>query len=259
MRFGEVLSKLIDDADMILVGIGKEMEAKESDYKTNLGDSKIIKSVEEDKKLKWLLPFIDMRAIQKTNFSKINEAYEKLSQLLCGKNYFIITLATDDIIYRTSLDEKRIVAPCGNNKLLQCSEKCSNLTKDIDLLFWDEIDSFMNGEQPEINIEQPLCTQCGKPLVPNKIPFQPYTEFYLGQWEVYTKWLQGTLNKKIVILELGVGLEFPSVIRWPYEKVAFYNNKATLIRVHSQLPQLAEEIKEKGHSIQSHPIDFLIN
>ena len=46
-------------------------------------------------------------------------------------------------------------------------------------------------------------------------------EGYQKQWEKYTKWLQGTLNKKLCILELGVELNLPSIIRWPFEKWHF--------------------------------------
>ena len=34
-------------------------------------------------------------------------------------------------------------------------------------------------------------------------------------WETYTKWLQGTLNRNLVFLELGVGMELPQLIRFP--------------------------------------------
>ena len=77
------------------------------------------------------------------------------------------------------------------------------------------------------------------------------------RWERYMKWLQGTLNKKVLILELGVGMKFPSVIRWPFEKVAYFNQKAGFYRVNETLYQLTEELKEKGISIPKNSIDWL--
>ena len=80
---------------------------------------------------------------------------------------------------------------------------------------------------------------------------------YLNSWASYTKWLQNTLNKKLFILELGEGFEVPSLFRWPFEKMAFYNEKATFVRVHHSLYQIGKEIKEKGIGIKMDSRDFL--
>ena len=81
---------------------------------------------------------------------------------------------------------------------------------------------------------------------------------YLENWSIYKKWLQGTINKKLCILELGVDLSFPSVIRWPFEKVAFYNQKADFIRVNERLYHMSEELKDKGISVAKNSIDWLL-
>ena len=81
---------------------------------------------------------------------------------------------------------QRIVAPCGNENWRQCSEGC---TKDI----WEL------GEIPD-----DICPHCGAPLTGNTIQATPYIEEgYLPQWEKYTQWLTKTLNRELVILELG--------------------------------------------------------
>ena len=73
------------------------------------------------------------------------------------------------------------------------------------------------------------------------------------------KWLQGTLNKKVLILEIGVNMEYPSIIRWPFEKTAYLNQKANFIRINESLPQLTEELKDKGISINVNGIEWLFN
>ena len=82
-------------------------------------------------------------------------------------------------------------------------------------------------------------------------------EGYLERWREYTKWLQGTVNKRLCILELGVGMEYPTIVRFPFEKIVFYNQKAYIYRVHPTLYQLGEEIGGRGSGIQAHPVDFL--
>ena len=95
-------------------------------------------------------------------------------------------------------------------------------------------------------------------MVLNNVYAQHYDEQgYLEQWSIYTKWLQGTLNRRLVILELGVGMQFPSVIRWPFEKIAFFNQKAFFLRVHESLYQLDEKLSGKGCGISQNAIDWL--
>lgn len=77
------------------------------------------------------------------------------------------------------------------------------------------------------------------------------------KWDEYNKWLSRTLNRKLVVLELGVGLKMPGVIRWPFEKVAFINAKAIMYRVHKSLYQTTEELGDKCVGIKADPLEFL--
>jgi len=54
-------------------------------------------------------------------------------------------------------------------------------------------------------------------------------------------------------------MKFPSIIRWPFEKVTFFNQKASFYRVNESLYQLTEEIKEKGTSIQKNSVEWLLS
>jgi hypothetical protein len=102
------------------------------------------------------------------------------------------------------------------------------------------------------------CPECGAPLHFHVKSEEGYLEEgYLMQWKSYNNWLSCTLGHKLCILELGVGFQYPQVIRWPFEKITYFNQKATLIRVHSNLPQIAEEIGTRGISVASTPFEFL--
>ncbi|MGN0159326.1 MAG: hypothetical protein ACI39W_09380 [Brotaphodocola sp.] len=202
-------------------------------------------------------------------------AYDKLYELLKDKDYFIVTMATDAVIFDTPLGSKteqavstdhveqepfscsvdeammakmnelfppkevpkdtrfqRITAPCGNETWRQCSVGCR---KDI----WEP------GEIPD-----DICPHCGAPLVGNTMDATPYIEEgYLPQWDRYLRWLSGTFNKELVILELGVGFSKPGVIRFPFEKTAYFNQKSILVRVNGTLAQITEELAERAESI----------
>lgn len=66
------------------------------------------------------------------------------------------------------------------------------------------------------------------------------------------------IEQKLCILELGVELNLPSIIRWPFEKVAFYNQKASFFRVNESLYQMTENLSDKGVSIAKNAVDFLL-
>lgn len=76
-------------------------------------------------------------------------------------------------------------------------------------------------------------------------------------WERYLHWLGFTLHQKLCILELGVGFLHPSLIRFPFEKTCYFNQKSIFIRIHETLPQLSAEIAERGIAIQENPVLFL--
>ena len=77
-------------------------------------------------------------------------------------------------------------------------------------------------------------------------------------WKNYTAWLAGTLNRNLVLLELGEDFKNPSLIRWPFEKTAMLNQKAVLFRVHKSLSQIPDTLKEKAVSIAADSVEFLL-
>ncbi len=213
---------IIEESDLVLIGIGSEFE--------------------------------------EVRFHKTAEAIEAiqtLGTLLEGKNYFIISTCTNDILNDRSLKADRVVSPCGNLKIKQCPQHCEGSLTEMtqeDLLSLKE--AIKTGREPELG----ACKKCGESLVLNNVYAKQYDEEgYLADWKQYTKWLQGTLNKKLCILELGVDLVFPSIIRWPFEKVGFYNQKAVFIRVNETLYHMSEELKDKGISVSQNSIKWLLD
>ena len=77
------------------------------------------------------------------------------------------------------------------------------------------------------------------------------------QWNGYTGWLAGTLNRTTVLLELGEGFGHPSLIRWPFERTAAINRKARLYRVHKTFYQITEELKEKAAAVKADSVGFM--
>ena len=97
---------VIKNAEMFLVGIGDEfspaVEEEGSDFLSMCRKSKFYEEVGED--------------------HEIFGTYDTLRSLIGVRPYFVVTMNTDDLIYRSSLEDDLIVAPCGSMGKLQCKE-----------------------------------------------------------------------------------------------------------------------------------------
>lgn len=248
---GRIADK-IREADLVLVGIGEELEQVKLIRK-----SEKYSYLENRMEKRWILPFVEKIMLEELKKEKIS-IYQELYNILNKKNYFIVSTCLDGFIGYGGFDAERVVEPCGGYSALQCSECCSTELYDIPAEFFNQVMEYIDGKRDEEELIQPVCPICGKPLLFNNINAENYNEEgYLAKWMFYKKWLQGTVNKNLCILELGVGMKYPSVIRWPFEKVTFFNQKAELFRVHSWLYQISEEIKGRGHGICKNPEEFI--
>ena len=267
-------------AQMVLVGVGKEMEASFSKMQPSPFYQKLLKQANGREDAWAVEQYLRLHYLKRHADEGRKKAYAQLASLLEGKNYFIVSLCTDDYIYDAGLERERIVTPCGGYRALQCaalegsghgaaagrdtaeiSEGAAGTELIADSAVWERVLEQIDESEGDLErIAFPVCSTCGSPLAFNQITTPGYKEEgYLPQWEKYKKWLQGTLNRKLCILELGVGMEYPSVIRFPFEKVAFFNQKSCFFRVHGRLYQLTEELKERGTSIHEDALAFLLN
>ena len=250
----------VQDAELVLVGLGEDFQY---DWKALTEDERfreIEAEIGDNKERTWIIPFLQKMVLQQSQDDRWKRAYKKLEDMLEGKNYFIVSLCMDDYIYETGLDENRIVTPCGGFRKMQCDNHCAPVLSDIPQESYDRVLQYYRREISIDDICEPVCKRCGSKLRFNQLGVTRYAEEgYLERWSQYTKWLQGTVNKKLCVLELGVGMEYPTVIRFPFEKIVFYNMKAFLYRVHSTLNQMGGEIGGRGCTIKENPIDFLMN
>lgn len=265
MKITEI-QKTIEDAEMIVIGIGAELRADKiipydseeiKAYYEKLGMKQYQHILEEAKDKEDFAYLRELYYAYYIQTQKIPTIYDSLAKVLEGKNYFIITSNTDDLIYSSSLDAARIVAPCGTRRLFQCSKGCSKNLYPAKELILAKLEEFeLTGDMSRIR-----CGKCKEELIFNirekENPANYVEEGYLSQWGNYTKWLQGTLNKRFLALELGEGFEQPSLFHWPFERIVYFNQKAKLVRVHNKLSQIGEELKERAKSVPVSAIEFL--
>lgn len=248
----------IRDAELVLVGLGEDFQYDWSALSEDARYREIEEEISGREEYIWIIPFLQKMVLRQAREDKWRRAYENLRNLIASKNYFVISLCMDDYIYEAGLEESRIVTPCGGFRRMQCDDDCSHALCDMPQDSYETVVQYYRRELPIGALREPTCGQCGSRLRFNQLGVTRYAEIgYLDQWNAYTKWLQGTVNKRLCVLELGVGMEYPTVIRFPFERILFYNQKACMYRIHPALYQLGEAVGSRGFSVKEDPVDFL--
>lgn len=251
---GWVLEKL-QESDMLLIGIGEEFEER-SFLKAQ---PEYVKGVEylEQMERPDLLPLLADRIIKSRGRAVMS--LQKLYQIVTDKNYFLISTCQTDICGQAGFPASRVVTPCGTLRKKQCVCGCEQSLAKVEESERAELYHAILDRKPGLDILG-TCPHCHSKMALNNIYLEKYLERgYLEDWGRYTKWLQGTLNRRVCILELGVNLDYPSVIRFPFEKMGYYNQKASFIRVNERLYHLTKELQERGTSIAGNAIEWLLN
>ena len=67
----------------------------------------------------------------------------------------------------------------------------------------------------------PYCPHCGAPMTMHLRVDQDFVqdETWEESYEAYQRFLEGIEDQKVVFLELGVGYNTPTIIRYPFEKM----------------------------------------
>lgn len=257
----EEFREQLAQADMVLIGLGEEFDA--SSQLKNVQEFVNGRKLLQDWNALWLLPAWGEYCTEKLGMDVVKTALEKLSGLLEGKNHFVVSVSTNSEIVSVLGGGKRLVMPCGSVLVKQCGTGCEGVLSPVTADDRAVLDDFFQKLWHGSPVQNELmllgnCGQCGGYMALNNVYADKYNEKgYLEDWQIYTKWLQGTLNRNLFLLELGVSMGFPSVVRRPFERAAVYNKKAYLCRVNENIYQLPADLSSKGCGISKNAIDWL--
>ena len=252
----EILKEKLADAEVVLIGIGEEFNEKFDRIAEHEQLVKGLELVDAKEELAWMVPYFEKIYLQEQNQSDILSAYRNLYELVKDKNYYIVTTCIDGLIQKAGFKPEKIVEPCGNYEKMQCSAKCSTRLYESEEYANKIKEALQDGTLEQVESQFVLIVVLLWLLIISSVRTM-WKKRYLPQWQKYTKWLTLTLNHRLCILELGVGMNLPNVIRWPFEKVAFYNQKASFFRINESLYQIAEDMGDKGIGIEENACDFL--
>ena len=155
-----------------------------------------------------------------------NGVYKRLFELVKSKNYFVLTTNVDHQFRKAGFDKKRLFYTQGDYGLFQCSVPCCNKTFDNELIIKQMVNEQKNMRIPTELV--PKCPECGKCLTMNLRSDELFVEDegWCAANERYSAFLRSNIDRHILFLELGVGLNTPAIIKIPFIKITEQNPKA---------------------------------
>ena len=152
--------------------------------------------------------------------------YEDIFELVKDKDYFVITTNVDHCFQKAGFDKKRLFYTQGDYGLFQCSVPCCQETFDN-----GDVIRQMMEQQKDMRIPSellPVCPHCGKPVTMNLRSDNRFVED--GGWHEaakrYENFLRTRGNRRILFLELGVGYNTPTIIKYPFWQMTAKNPSA---------------------------------
>lgn len=172
------------------------------------------------------------------------DIYQQLLRLVEGKEYFVLTTNVDHCFQKAGFDKKRLFYTQGDYGLWQCAKPCHQKTYDNRAQVEEMLKAqgydigadgsllLPEGKTPAMRIPSelvPRCPRCGRPMSMNLRADQTFVEDtgWRRAAERYHTFLRRHEKQHIVFLELGVGMNTPGIIKYPFWQMTYQNPKAT--------------------------------
>lgn len=175
--------------------------------------------------------------------------YQQLLSIVKDKDYFVLTTNVDHQFQRAGFDKERLFYTQGDYGLLQCTKPCCRKT-------WDNEEQVreMVEKQKDMRIPTeliPRCPNCGRLMTTNLRADDKFVEdegWYEAakRYDAFTEKIRG---KRLLLLELGVGMNTPGIIKIPFLKMAMNDDKITYACIGLDDVWIPDEIKDRSVGI----------
>lgn len=169
--------------------------------------------------------------------------HRTLYGLIRDKDYFVLTTNVDHCFQKAGFDKNRLFYTQGDYGLFQCGIPCHAATYDNEATVHRmlEAQGYVIGPDGTLLLPEgstlkrtvpaalvPVCPKCGKPMRMNLREDDSFVED--AGWQDaarrYKAFLKETAGRRVVFLELGVGLNTPGIIKYPFWKMTACNSRA---------------------------------
>lgn len=198
------------------------------------------------------------RHIYISRYNVVNSSvYERLRTIVEGKKYFILTTNVDFQGKMIKFPKKNVFMIQGDYGSIQCAHACHEGSYVNDDLIKEMIKHTDECRIPSDLV--PKCPRCGGSM---SVHIHSDESFVLDEewnrsFEVFAEYQEWTKDKKVVLIELGVGFSTPDIIRFPFEEFVLENERSILIRVNRDFPDGPANIKDRTISFSEDIIKIL--
>ena len=161
----------------------------------------------------------------------VTPLHKTLLGALEGKKLFLLSTNADHQFEKAGLPAEQIFQTQGSYNLIQCRRACHPRTYDAVELFRQMEQARRNGKIPGALV--PKCPVCGGDMEMNLRVDDAFVEDenWHAAEERFSRFLSECVNGKTVLLELGVGFNTPTIIRFPFEKLTRQHENISLVRL----------------------------
>ena len=176
------------------------------------------------------------------------ELYKNLLNWVKNKNYFVVTTNVDDQFYKAGFDPNLICRFQGSYAYLQCARACHKKLYEYSEKIKEMVKNINEKNCTIPSKLVPKCPVCNGPMEPNirKDEFFVEDENWRKMVQNYNNFLKNIpKDKKVLLLEFGIGFNTPGIIRFPFETLTNENKNWFLVRFNTQQKECIIDLGNK--------------
>ena len=184
-----------------------------------------------------------------TQTAEVRKPYLDLDEILKSKEFFILT-TNQDTQFMKLYPEDKVAEIQGDHRFFQCAHCCTDDT-------WDAVESVKKliesmGEDTGVPTDMiPKCPHCGGEAFPWVRGYGNFLQGkkYEAEYQKISDYILQNKDKKLLLIELGVGRMTPMFIQEPFWALTGSLPDARYISVNDKYAFLPEQIEDKGLAI----------
>ncbi len=181
----------------------------------------------------------------------VTPLHRLLLDALSDREIFVLSTNADGQFVKAGLPEERIFCTQGDYFHIQCRKGCHDKIYDAVSLFQQMDQARRDCRIPSYMV--PKCPVCGGAMDMNlrKDGYFVQDEAWYQAEARFGEFLERAVSHRLVLLEAGVGFNTPTIIRFPFEKLAWEHENIQLIRLNLDQAVVPESLGSRAVGIHA--------